>query len=381
MQKHKIMKTKTFQYLLIIAGLIRTVSAEAQNCINCDGATVTGLSASAIGYNAVASGDYSLAFGNGAHAGSLRAISIGNSSLANAWSSFAIGNLVSSTNLNSFTLGMGCSASNPLVNNIQNSLCVGFNSNLPTLFIGGSSGAGTTGKVGIGTANPSEKLSVNGVVESVNGGFRFPDGSVQNTRALDPWKEAGSNAICFPSGMVGIGTQSPTAQLDVYGDIVLGKPGNNFILHSRPWIGDALIIAPQNNYGGWDWSKSFTLKDNGQVFIGGEMAVGSQHMGYKLAVNGKVVTKEVVVTIQDWADGVFDPSYPLTKITDLEQFIIKNGHLPGVPPQHEVLSTGLALGQMDKMLLTKVEELTLYVINLQKEIQKLQSENSEKVSY
>lgn len=362
------MKAKVVGMIVVV---LISMDIYGQSCVNCNNAVNTGQNSTAIGYNAQSTGDYSLALGFNSFAGSLRSIAIGNQATVNAGAGMAIGNMVSASNLNAFVFGTGCSGTQPLVNSNSNTLMIGFNSNLPTLYVGSSNGPGTFGNIGIGTTNPTERLTVNGTVESKSGGFRFPDGTLQASKAFTPWQQGTSNRIFYQNGDVGIGTQNPVAKLDVYGDIVLGKPGENFIIHSRPWIGDALIIAPQNNNGGWDWSKSITLKDNGQVYIGGDLAFTSPHTSYKLAVNGKVVSKEVIVTIQQWADEVFERDYKLAALPEIEKFISENHHLPGVPSAPEVSIEGLSLGEMNKILLTKVEELTLHAINMQKQIDNL----------
>lgn len=342
-------------------------SAHAQSCLNCYNATNSGLYSNALGPFSVASGESSFAFGQNARATNYRSIAIGTSTLSTGMSSFAIGNLVKSSGYNAIVMGMGSSAG-LLENPVSNSLMVGFNSIVPTLFVGPASDIPNGfGKVGIGTITPGEMLTVNGTVESKSGGFRFPDGTLQTTKAFSPWIK-NSNNLYYTDGFVGIGLTKPTAKLDVYGDIVLGKPGENFILHSRSWVGDALVIAPQNNNGGWDWSKSITLKDNGQVYIGSELSVTSPHLNYKLAVNGKIVCKELIVTLQCWADEVFTNSYRLMPLTDLEHYIFENHHLPGIPAEKEVISLGMDVGEINRTLLAKIEELTLYTIQLNREL-------------
>ncbi|MHC1707132.1 MAG: hypothetical protein AB9842_06365 [Bacteroidales bacterium] len=358
-----------------VVGLIVVLSicnnVYGQTCVNCNNAFNTGQGSTAIGYNAQSPGSYSLALGFNSYAGALRSVALGNQASVSGSSGIAIGNLVTSSAMNSITLGTGCSGSVPLVNNVLNSLMIGFNSNLPTLYIGPASGPETMGNVGIGTIFPSERLSVNGCIESKTGGIKFPDGTIQLTKAFTPWQQGSSDRIFYMNGNIGIGTPNPVSSLDVYGDIVLGKPGDNFIIHSRAWVGDALVIAPQNNNGGWDWGKSFSLKDNGQVFIGGELAFTSPHTGYKLAVNGKTVCREVIVTMQNWADDVFESHYNLLPLSDIQQHIKLYQRLPGVPSEKEIIENGLLLGEMNKILMTKVEELTLHCINLQHQIDDL----------
>jgi hypothetical protein len=88
--------------------------------------------------------------------------------------------------------------------------------------------------------------------------------------------------------------------------------------------------------------------------------------GYRLKVCGQIRATGIV-TNTGWCDFVFDPSYPLTPLTELEEQIQSQGHLPGIPTTAEVEANGVELGAMTSKLLQKVEELTLYVIDLQKQ--------------
>jgi len=93
-----------------------------------------------------------------------------------------------------------------------------------------------------------------------------------------------------------------------------------------------------------------------------------------LAVNGTVTAKEVVVTqIGWWPDYVFRPGYELPTLEDVEKHISVKGTLPGIPSEAEVLNNGVKVGEMQARLLAKIEELTLYVIQQQKEINELRS--------
>ena len=89
--------------------------------------------------------------------------------------------------------------------------------------------------------------------------------------------------------------------------------------------------------------------------------------GAKLAIGGKVVCKEVEVTLTGLPDFVFNSDYKLRSLYDVENFINANKHLPDVPSEKEVLANGMNLGDMNAVLLLKVEELTLYMIDLKKE--------------
>jgi hypothetical protein len=97
---------------------------------------------------------------------------------------------------------------------------------------------------------------------------------------------------------------------------------------------------------------------------------------YSLAVNGKLKAKEIVVELTGWADYVFDRNYNLKTLEEVENFIQKNKHLPEMPSAKEVEANGVSVGEMNMLLLKKVEELTLYIINQQKEIDALKKQMS-----
>jgi hypothetical protein len=93
---------------------------------------------------------------------------------------------------------------------------------------------------------------------------------------------------------------------------------------------------------------------------------------YKLAVGGGIIAESVKVKPQgEWPDYVFEKGYPMLSLGDLEKYILKNKHLPDVPAAAEVKKEGLDLGEMNTKLLQKIEELTLYLIEKDKEIKKL----------
>jgi len=91
---------------------------------------------------------------------------------------------------------------------------------------------------------------------------------------------------------------------------------------------------------------------------------------YKLFVKGGILTEEVRVRT-GWADYVFDKSYQLKGLNEVEDFINENGHLPNVPSAKEVESSGIAMGEITKIQQEKIEELTLYLIEQQKQIDEL----------
>ena len=103
----------------------------------------------------------------------------------------------------------------------------------------------------------------------------------------------------------------------------------------------------------------------------------------KLAVDGNVKViggvkaKEVKVTLTGFPDYVFEQDYQLKPLSEVEQYVKQNKHLPEVPSAAQVEKEGLNLGEMDKVLLKKVEELTLYLIELKKENEQLKKQNEQ----
>lgn len=93
-----------------------------------------------------------------------------------------------------------------------------------------------------------------------------------------------------------------------------------------------------------------------------------------LSYDGMLMAKEVKVTLSGWPDYVFGEDYKLMSLGETEEYIKENGHLPGVPSAQEVEEEGLSLGEMNARLMQKVEELTLHVIELQKQIEELKKE-------
>jgi len=99
---------------------------------------------------------------------------------------------------------------------------------------------------------------------------------------------------------------------------------------------------------------------------------------YLFATEGKIITEEVKIQDSgDWPDFVFDKAYLLMDLTELESFIQTNGHLPNIPSAQEVAeNNGFEVGNLNKKLLQKIEELTLYLIQERKERQKLEAQLS-----
>jgi len=119
-----------------------------------------------------------------------------------------------------------------------------------------------------------------------------------------------------------------------------------------------------------DW----TARD---LFADRNMGIGTTNtQGYRLAVAGNVIAEGVKVELQgNWPDFVFEKDYDLPRLKEVKAFIAAYGHLPNIPSAQKVREEGIDLGDMNAKLLQKIEELTLYIISQNHEIEKLKEEN------
>jgi hypothetical protein len=121
---------------------------------------------------------------------------------------------------------------------------------------------------------------------------------------------------------------------------------------------------------------SVKINQNGSVLIGNT----NTPTGYKLFVEQGILTEKIKVAVKntaEWSDYVFANNYKLLPLTEVEEYIQSNSHLPGVPSAAEVVNEGINVAKMDAKLLEKIEELTLYIIEMNKRIENLEKENKE----
>ncbi|MCT1526459.1 hypothetical protein [Sphingobacterium hotanense] len=129
----------------------------------------------------------------------------------------------------------------------------------------------------------------------------------------------------------------------------------------------SLYYRSGTNASGWEnWRRVLIENSSGNVGIGTDTPTE------KLSVNGKIRAQEIKVETSNWPDYVFSSDYKLTPLSEIEEFINVYRHLPGVPPAKVVESEGLSLGEMNKILLKKIEELTLHILSQEKRIRILE---------
>ncbi|MGS2741706.1 hypothetical protein [Sinomicrobium sp. M5D2P17] len=179
----------------------------------------------------------------------------------------------------------------------------------------------------------------------------------------------------FPaSGNVGIGTLTPENSLEVISSNIAvskfkrlgGAGGAALQIENAAGTGTWNIgVGDNTHFSIWKADGAF-----GELFIlkqNGAMGIGAEPGTWKLAVNGNIRAKEIKVET-GWSDFVFEDSYNLPTLEEVEQHIKEKGHLKDIPSAKEVEANGIFLGEMDAKLLQKIEEITLYTIQQQKRI-------------
>ncbi|MCR9171560.1 MAG: hypothetical protein NXI10_03645 [bacterium] len=191
-----------------------------------------------------------------------------------------------------------------------------------------------------------------------------------------------------PDVFVGVGTEIPRVKLDVLGTTY----SQRIALSADPLtMGGARLsiqgYAPQDATNLINVSNTssdlFQLSNQGLLNLNGRIVINSNDQEplvisnstekiLQLNDDGTLRTRAIKVNVFQWPDYVFEPSYNLADLQQVEEYIQENGHLPNVPSAEQLSEEGLDLYEMNKILMEKVEELTLYIIEQNKKIEKLE---------
>ncbi len=197
----------------------------------------------------------------------------------------------------------------------------------------------------------------------------------------------GTGAYFTPTGM-GISTASPLAKVQIVAgqDAGLSASTNGFLMlgtgSSTNIVIDNNEILARNNNGASDL---FLQHSGGNLILcgteAGSVGIGiasgaSIPAGYLFAVDGKMISEELKVQLSgNWPDYVFKEGYQLKSFDQLRSFIKEKNHLPNIPPAQEVEKNGIEVGDMQKRMMEKIEEITLYILELESRIKSLETVN------
>ena len=183
------------------------------------------------------------------------------------------------------------------------------------------------------------------------------------------------------------------------GSVGIGVSSTSLDTEAKLHIGPVLWNQKVFTITDWDNTSVFSVLGYGKIEMKGDIAINvtggvAYYDAFKIKWNGNDIfritydgltqinntlkAKRVQVSVNVWSDYVFDNDYKLRTLNELEEYIKTNKHLPDVPSEKEVFKKGIDLGEMDGLLLRKIEELTLYIIEQEKRIKNLEEKIKKK---
>lgn len=250
------------------------------------------------------------------------------------------------------------------------------------------------GNVGVGTTQPRTKFHVFGPSEShsakvtsfgnlssdillTNNTYRsfegstYTDGSGGSLNRYFHYRSIHGGYLNYDGR--GYGFYSQGFYPRMFMEVISGNGGNIKYLKSDSPIKDGFIYQQIKGPSGGPVSEPIRATDDNSTWLWGIKSDG------QMVVANSLKTKEVIVTTDDFPDYVFEEEYPLLSLDELQHFIITHHHLPEIPSASEVKENGIELGNMNKLLLQKIEELTLYTIEQEEKINSLENKNKQMI--
>ncbi|OYU67387.1 MAG: hypothetical protein CFE22_04780 [Cytophagaceae bacterium BCCC1] len=260
----------------------------------------------------------------------------------------------------------------------HNNLAIGSSSLRNNVSGGYNIAIGINSLFGAALANPTENISIgneamynaqSSSAQNVAIGANAMRASLTGARNVAIGYDVFNSAV--GSGNIGIGYQA----------------GKGFVGNNNLFIANTNTTAPLIN---GDFSAG-TIKINVKPQVGGSSTLGSLAIGdfdaltspqmtvpsgYRLVVQDGIITEKIKVALRssltDWADYVFNDDYKLMKLDEVEKYVKNNKHLPNVPSAEDLVKSGLDVAKINSKMMEKIEELTLYIIELNKRITQLE---------
>ena len=362
------------------------------------------------GLRSIATGSCGFAFGNQCEANQTNSYVLGNNAKAFGANNLALGFYIENRQNGAIIIGSGENVNSPLITTVPG-ITMGMGSSQPTLFISKALGYGT-GKVGIGNVfAPEAKLHIRSDQYEDAGVFLDP---FENQKSYIRLSDANHELSVNENGIMKLLALNNIFQLEsknasiINGEFTLGAPndsklklmttnfpafyvnasrsGNAYACYEQgtsfaiEFNNDAMLFRTAFTAGNsrldeiTNWRDPLCLKTNGSIVMNGKVGINGENTtsDYTLAVVGGIITTKVFIQdVEEWPDYVFEDTYNLMPLHELKKFVGDHKHLPNMPSEDEIIGQGYDMQEMHQALMRKIEELTLYTLQQQEEIDAL----------